>query len=176
MIGHLPRIFDLAGALLTSCASVSFAASSDVFTAEVLVIRLEAVYGVAHPALAGTLENLAILFESEQRDDLAEPRFRQALKAFERAPQAMHLGLARCLERYARLLRRTGRLGQLKLHAVQPARPGATRPAASRRRLCLTQVYCRPSAQANSLCKLPPAHAGPRPRISGLARLSGKIS
>src|SRR5271169_1674580 len=48
MIGHLPRIFDLAGALLTSCASVSFAASSDVFTAEVLVIRLEAVYGVAH--------------------------------------------------------------------------------------------------------------------------------
>jgi hypothetical protein len=48
MIGHLPRIFDLAGALLTPCASVSFAASSDVFTAEVLVIRFEAVYGVAH--------------------------------------------------------------------------------------------------------------------------------
>ena len=48
MIGHLPRIFDLAGALLTPCPSVSFAASSDVFTAEVLVIRFEAVYGVAH--------------------------------------------------------------------------------------------------------------------------------
>ena len=32
MIGHLPRIFDLAGALLTTRASFSFATSSDVFT------------------------------------------------------------------------------------------------------------------------------------------------
>ena len=73
MIGHLPRIFDLAGALFTTCASFSFATSSDVFAAEVSRDSVEAVYDAAH-------RHVIVASLSEPRDPGDETTTRAAVR------------------------------------------------------------------------------------------------
>ncbi len=69
----------------------------------------EKALGPAHPDVAGSLNNLAVLYDAQGRYAEAEPLYERALAIKEKSLGPDHPNLAKGLDKYAALLRKTGR-------------------------------------------------------------------
>jgi tetratricopeptide (TPR) repeat protein len=69
----------------------------------------EKLLGPQHPDVAMTLNNLAVLYKTQQRYDEAENFYRRALSIFERALDPTHQKVITALMNLARLLQKVGR-------------------------------------------------------------------
>ncbi len=79
---------------------------------------VEKALGPEHPRVAGSLNNLAALYEAQGKYGEAEPLHKRALAIREKALGAEHPHVALSLENYAALLRKTGRdIEAVKLEA-----------------------------------------------------------
>ncbi len=66
-------------------------------------------FGPDHPTTATMLNNLAVLYKSQDRYEAAEPLYERALAIREKALGPDHPDVAKSLENYATLLRKTDR-------------------------------------------------------------------
>ncbi len=73
-----------------------------------LAIR-ERALGPEHPHVAASLNNLAVLYDTQGRYAEAEPLYQRSLAIREKALGPEHPDVAQSLESYAALLRETGR-------------------------------------------------------------------
>ena len=74
----------------------------------------EKALGSEHPAVATTLNNLALVFDAQGRYGEAEPLYKRALAIWETALGPEHPDVATKLENYADFLRKTGRISDEK--------------------------------------------------------------
>ncbi len=65
--------------------------------------------GLEHPDVAGSLNNLALLYVTQGRYAEAEPLYQRSLAIWEKALGPEHPNVATSLENYAALLRETAR-------------------------------------------------------------------
>jgi tetratricopeptide (TPR) repeat protein len=73
---------------------------------------MEKALGPAHPNVAQSLNNLAVLYDDQGKYAEAEPLYQRALRIWEKALGPEHPKVATVLENYAPLLRQTGRESQ----------------------------------------------------------------
>ena len=70
---------------------------------------LEQTVGPDHPTLATTLNNLAVMYEAQDKYSEAEPLYQRALTSIEHTMGPAHPNLAAALDNYADLLRKMQR-------------------------------------------------------------------
>ena len=79
----------------------------------------EATFGPEHPNVAGSLNNLALLYKAQGKYPEAEPLYRRALGIREKALGPVHPDVATVMENLAVLLRKTGRVAEAEKMAAR---------------------------------------------------------